>query len=122
MLKCSDPFTSKSATYMLAPFQYYKTFQAWTFIYGMIIIYMTGFYALGQTFQKSHLSTIILSLNLIGFITSYCCCRKTLQKRVQERFLEKNGHIQYDAVCKEFSSFYKNTIPINESDDFNENL
>jgi len=122
MLKCCDVYTSKSAAHMTIPFKYYRWMPFMVLGYGFTIAGVFCALNLGKDFGSSKPFLSLMLITIMGMIFFFCCCPKSLDLRVQEKFFERNAYVRYEAVCKEFSSFYKDVLPVNENHNLNDDL
>ncbi len=114
MLRQCNVYSTKSARFMLVHFWIYgwAPFMAFYFTLAIVFNYQ-------QNVHPDAINSYFFKLSIIsgwlGLLFSCFCCGKSLEKRVQEKFFERNSQVEYTAVSKEFSSFY-------QREDFYENL
>ena len=113
MIKCCRVVTIKSASFMLKHFGVYRYTAFTSFVFTLFIsalcasdVDITG--DIYKTLGKVYICAFI------GMFYSLCCCPRPLHLRVKDRFLEKNGFVQYESVCQNFSSFYQREDPLNK--------
>ena len=116
MLRQCNLYSTKSARFMLVHFWIYSWAPFLAFYYASPILqnYQQQVYPDAGDHLLFKLSLISC---FIGLIFSCCCCGKSLDQRVAEKFFEKNSQVEYASVSKEFSSFYQredySTDPLN---------
>ncbi len=114
MTRCCNLFTAKATKLMLIPFRIFRWGPMMAYGFGVAILYV---YVKESSKTDADLAAnfndyLILYASLAVFgVLFFVCGSKSLFLRVQERFAERNGKIQYHAVSNQFSSFYQRQDP-----------
>lgn len=109
MVKQCKVFSSNSAKYLLKPFAIYGWLPILGFWFHVRNLPNTS--SQGEVPAKTFENYFIFGVALLGFVIS-CFCPKNLHQQVKEKFEERNGHVKYSTVCKEFTSFYCKKDPL----------
>ena len=114
MTRCCNLFTAKATKLMLIPFRIFRWGPLMAYCFGVAILYV---YVKESSKTDADLATyfddyLILFGSLAVFgVLFFVWGSKPLHLRVQERFADKNGKIQYHSVSNQFSSFYQRQDP-----------
>ena len=112
LIKGSNLIISKSASFMLRPFNIYRYIPLIGFTYNL------GLLNHGDMDKFEGVYRILLFVaywvGYVGYFAS-CCCPKPLHERVREKFVEKNALVKHGDVCHEFSSVFRKQDPYHQN-------